>query len=129
MVTGTSCAALSGGSGIVAAKVPLSSSDAEEVPLASLDCGPVELCPIHVVGPDRIPVDPDPALVDHPAPVTRRLAEDVRQELRQVHHGFGVADLLDLLRRLALPDDPREVLLGPSRRLLAVGTRDDPPRE
>src|SRR5438128_12613240 len=118
MVTGTACAALSGGPGIVAAKVPLSSSDAEEVPLASLDCGPVELCPLHVVGPEGIPVDPDPALVDHPAPVTRRLAEDVRQELRHMHHRLGVADPLDLLRRLALSDAPREVLLGPPRRLV-----------
>src|SRR3954471_23630276 len=61
----------------------------QEAAFARLQNGAVELLGRDVVGPDPPAVDADPALIDTAPPVARRLAELLREQLRQVH-GLGV---------------------------------------
>ena len=87
---------------------------------------PAWMTPLHggrvdVVGGDRAAVGLDPALVDHSAPVARRLAERLREERREVTTDSPCSDLRHLLRRLALADNAREVSSAPARPLPRPG--------
>src|SRR5207302_2875502 len=82
---GLSYTAHSGSRGIVARAGPASNANKpQEAAFSRLESDAVEIGPRDVVPGDRVSVQLDPALVDRPPPVARRLAELRREECRQV---------------------------------------------
>src|SRR5262245_22231215 len=109
------------GSGIALAK-------SHELPLAGLQHGSVEAAGVELELADRLAVETDASLADHPPPVARRLAEPALEQLGQIHDPLDL-DLGQLVRRLVTPDDAREVLLRGRGGFRPVRARHDPARE
>src|SRR5215471_8934942 len=97
--------------------------------LPGLEDGALRLGQREIVALHRPAVELHAALVDHPAPVARRLAQLLSEKGRKVDLRLGHPYLRDIVRRLVLPHHAREVLLAAARALLPVPATHDPPRE
>src|SRR5690349_3592270 len=97
--------------------------------LPGLEDAALPLAELEIVAVDGPAVDLDAALVDHPAPVARRVAELFGEERGQVDPSFRHIHLGHIGGRLVLPHDPREVLLPTPRAVVPVPARNDPAGE
>src|SRR5436190_14750237 len=108
-----------------------SAGDPHELTLSGLDQGALEALRRQLDLADRLTVDLDATLLDHAPPVTIRLPELVAKQLRQVD--VTAVDRrngnLGLLRRAALADHAREVILAALDAVRAVCAVDDEARE
>src|SRR3954447_2475780 len=113
-VTGTiSHATLSSSPGMIAGREGVSSSaDAQKLAFSGLNHVACDRGGLDVVGVEHTAVGTHAALVDHAAPVARRLAERLCQERGQMDGCLGMLHLRHLVPRLPLAHDAREVLLG-----------------
>src|SRR5436190_4115714 len=111
---------LSGRGSIAPRRAVSTGAQPQELALAGLHDRAVAR--LDVVARDRLAVEPDAALVDRAPPVARRVAEVVREELRQVHGPAVYPRIGNLLvrRRLVAAYDAREVALAGPRAVVAV---------
>src|ERR1041385_8357306 len=126
---GLSYAALSGSRGSVA-RDPAQSSEADpyKTALRALDERPVARIRGELVASGRPALQPAAARVELAPPMARRFPEGLDEERGQVRL-VSPRHLRHVLRGLVPPDDAGEVVLRLPRRVLAVRTPDDEPRE
>src|ERR1044072_6331337 len=87
-------AALPSSPGMIAGREGVSSSaNAQKLALSGLDDLACDRGRLDIVGVEHAAVGAHAALVDHTAPVARRLAEGLRQQRREVDGRLGVLDL------------------------------------